>query len=162
MKDSAIGAYGAIGVVLLLVTKYLVLVEIMNKIPYPFVNKCFFIGLVFLVYHSMSRANAISLSFTLSYVREDELSKSKPIAKAYSRVELFGVLFFGLLPLLVLTFLYGFLFLLIIPVLLIARTIMGRYFTKWIGGYTGDCLGALEQISEVFTLLTLVAVCKFI
>ena len=91
MKDSAIGAYGAIGVVLLLVTKYLVLVEIMNKIPYPFVNKYFFIGLVFLVYHSMSRANAISLSFTLSYVREDELSKSKPIAKAYSRVELFGV-----------------------------------------------------------------------
>jgi adenosylcobinamide-GDP ribazoletransferase len=26
---------------------------------------------------------------------------------------------------------------------------LGRYFTKWIGGYTGDCLGATQQLTEV-------------
>lgn len=162
MKDSAIGAYGAIGVVLLLLAKFLALFEIINRIPFHFGNRYVFVGFLFLVYHSVSRLNAISLSFTLSYVREDELSKSKPIAKAYSWVEVFGALFFGFLPLLVFSFMYSPFFLLVIPVLVLVRAYMERYFTKWIGGYTGDCLGALEQLSEVATLLTIVSICKFI
>lgn len=162
MKDSAIGAYGAIGVVLLLLTKFLVLFEIINHIPFSFLDTSFFIGTVFIVYHSVSRANAISLSFTLTYVREDELSKSKPIAKAYSVVEVLGVLVFGLAPLVFLSVNFSLLFLLILPVLIVVRAYFGNYFTKWIGGYTGDCLGALEQVSEIVTLLTILAVCKFI
>ncbi|MDI9311831.1 MAG: adenosylcobinamide-GDP ribazoletransferase [Limnohabitans sp.] len=162
MKDSAIGAYGAIGIILLLLLKFLILSEIFNYSLLPFENKTLFFGFLFIVYHSISRANAISLSFTLTYVREDELSKAKPIAKAYSFVEVFGVMFFGLLPLLLFSFTYSFLFLLIIPVLVVVRFFLGRYFVKWIGGYTGDCLGALEQVSEVFTLLSILAICKFI
>ncbi|WP_428224669.1 adenosylcobinamide-GDP ribazoletransferase [Flavobacterium sp.] len=162
MKDSAIGAYGAIGVVLLLLCKFLVIFEIINRIPFAFENKILFVMLLFLVYHSVSRCNAISLSFTLPYVREDELSKSKPIAKAYSWVEVAGALFFGLVPLLLFSFFYTPFFLLVVPVLFVVRAYMGRFFTKWIGGYTGDCLGALEQVSEVATLLTILSVCKFI
>lgn len=162
MKDSAIGAYGAIGIILLLLLKFLILFEILNNALISVENKTLFFALLFIVYHSVSRANAISLSFTLSYVREDELSKAKPIAKSYSMVEVLGVLFFGLSPLICIALIYTPLFLWVIPVLLLIRWYMGRYFTKWIGGYTGDCLGALEQVSEVFTLLSILAICKFI
>jgi adenosylcobinamide-GDP ribazoletransferase len=44
----------------------------------------------------------------------------------------------------------------LIPVFLI-RWGMGRYFRKRIGGYTGDCLGATQQIAEVtFYLFALI------
>lgn len=36
------------------------------------------------------------------------------------------------------------------------------YFNKWIDGFTGDCLGTVEQFAEVFILLTIVAVCRYI
>ncbi|MFK7059988.1 adenosylcobinamide-GDP ribazoletransferase [Flavobacterium oreochromis] len=162
MKDSSIGAYGVIGVILLLLAKYSILLEIMDKIPNFFSNQYLYIGLLFITYHSISRANAISLSFTLSYVREDELSKNKHIAKTFSYYEVIGVVFLGLLPLVSMSIIYSLLFLLIIPVLLLTRWYMGRYFVKWIGGYTGDCLGALEQISEIITLLSFLTICKFI
>ena len=33
--------------------------------------------------------------------------------------------------------------------------LMRRYLNKRLGGYTGDCLGALEQILELFVVLWL-------
>ena len=33
-----------------------------------------------------------------------------------------------------------------------------RYFQKYIGGYTGDCLGAVEQLSEIISLLVLLGI----
>jgi adenosylcobinamide-GDP ribazoletransferase len=35
---------------------------------------------------------------------------------------------------------------------------LGYYFKKWIGGYTGDCLGATQQLAEVIIYLVVVAV----
>ena len=61
---------------------------------------------------------------------------------------------FGLLPLflLPLKFLW-----LLLPVLLI-RVLMTAYFQKRIGGYTGDCAGAVQQVTEVGVYLGLLAV----
>jgi adenosylcobinamide-GDP ribazoletransferase len=36
-----------------------------------------------------------------------------------------------------------------------------RYFNKWIDGYTGDCLGAVEQLAECVILVTFVVLWKF-
>jgi adenosylcobinamide-GDP ribazoletransferase len=36
-----------------------------------------------------------------------------------------------------------------------------QYFVRWIDGYTGDCLGATEQIAECICLLTFLALWKF-
>jgi len=49
----------------------------------------------------------------------------------------------------------------IIPVLLVAF-IAGSYFQKHIGGYTGDCLGAVQQIAEVVIYLSFIAIWRFI
>jgi adenosylcobinamide-GDP ribazoletransferase len=39
---------------------------------------------------------------------------------------------------------------------------MVRYFNKWINGYTGDCLGAVEQIAEVVVMLSIIGISKFV
>ncbi len=35
------------------------------------------------------------------------------------------------------------------------------YFKKWIGGYTGDCLGAIQQISEIVFYLCVIIIWRY-
>jgi adenosylcobinamide-GDP ribazoletransferase len=37
---------------------------------------------------------------------------------------------------------------------------LGRKLQKWLGGYTGDCLGAVQQLSEVAFYLGVLAVLR--
>lgn len=162
MKDSAIGAYGAIGLVLLFLLKYMSLVTLVkSEALFTNYSSLFTLFLVFITGHSLSRLAAISIVFTHEYSREDATSKSKPIAQQYSWKEVVGALFFGLLPLLALLSNHAIIGLVVLPVFL-ARYFLARYFQKWIDGYTGDCLGATQQVCEVIFYLTLVAIWKFI
>lgn len=156
MKDSAIGAYGAIGLILLFLLKFFLMIQLFQNL-----NDFKTIVLVFICAHAVSRLNAASLIFTDNYVREDELSKSKPIAKKHTWKEVIGALFFGILPLVYLAT-QNYYYLFSIATLLMTRSYFSYYFKKWIGGYTGDCLGALQQISEVVFYLTLLIICKYI
>jgi adenosylcobinamide-GDP ribazoletransferase len=159
MKDSAIGAYGAIGLVLLFLLKF----KLLSEAILLFADNAsyYLIFLLFISAHALSRLAAISIIFTHEYSRDDASSKSKPIAKGHSWKEVFGAFFFGLVPLLVLAvFQYKILFVLI-PVFL-ARYFLARYFQKWIDGYTGDCLGATQQICEVIYYLSVLLIWKFI
>ena len=45
--------------------------------------------------------------------------------------------------------------------LYLLRWYLGRFFSRWIGGYTGDCLGATQQLSEVLIYLTMIGLWKF-
>ncbi|MCD0476117.1 adenosylcobinamide-GDP ribazoletransferase [Flavobacterium sp. EDS] len=161
MKDSAIGAYGAIGVVLLFLLKFQLLSELVTTETITNQKSTFTILLLFIAGHSISRLAAISIVFTHEYSREDASSKSKPIAKSFSWKEVVGSFFFGLLPLLVLSYFQYQILLVILPVFL-ARYFLARYFQKWIDGYTGDCLGATQQVCEVIFYLSVIAIWKFI
>jgi adenosylcobinamide-GDP ribazoletransferase len=44
----------------------------------------------------------------------------------------------------------------------ISKLYLGYYFNKRIGGYTGDCLGATQQVTEVMFYLGILGLCKFI
>jgi adenosylcobinamide-GDP ribazoletransferase len=160
MKDSAIGAYGAIGVVLLFLLKFYVILDTLytseNNLQSAVCNL-----LIFLSAHSISRLSAISIVFTHEYSREDASSKSKPIAQNFTWKEVVGASFFGLLPLVVLSFFQWQLLLVLVPVF-IARFFLARYFQKWIDGYTGDCLGATQQVCEVVFYLSIIGIWKFI
>ncbi|MFC4815533.1 adenosylcobinamide-GDP ribazoletransferase [Flavobacterium sp. GCM10023249] len=160
MKDSAIGAYGAIGLILLFMLKFYSIGEsvLLGKAREPYVNV---IVLLFISAHAVSRLAAISIVFTHKYSREDANSKSKPIAQSYTWREVVGAFFFGLLPLFVLAFFQWRLLLTLIPVFLM-RIYLARYFQKWIDGYTGDCLGATQQVCEVVFYLSTIAIWKFI
>lgn len=161
MKDSAIGAYGAIGVVLLLLLKYNALSTLMQSIDITYDYSLTTIFLLFISAHSISRLSAISIVFTHQYSREDASSKSKPIAQNFTWKEVVGAFFFGLLPLVILSFFQWQLLLALIPVF-IARFFLARYFQKWIDGYTGDCLGATQQVCEVIFYLSIIGIWKFI
>jgi adenosylcobinamide-GDP ribazoletransferase len=166
MKDSAIGAYGAIGVVLLFLLKFQSLYQLVNKVQvldFGFVNCSLNIEilLLFITAHSVSRLAAVSIVFTHQYSREDASSKSKPIAQEFTWKEVIGALFFGLLPLVILSFYQWQLVLALVPVF-IARFFLARYFQKWIDGYTGDCLGATQQVCEVVFYLSIIGIWKFI
>ena len=157
MKDSRVGTYGLVATVLQLGLKFFALTALL---PLLISKGWWCVGLLFIVYHAIARFTAIQLSFVLPYVREDELSKSKPIAKSNGLAEVLGSSFFGLLPLFILSY-HSLYFLVCIFPLIGLNAYMHRFLKKWIGGFTGDCLGATEQLAEVVALLSLLAIWKF-
>ncbi|MFY0599993.1 MAG: adenosylcobinamide-GDP ribazoletransferase [Cyclobacteriaceae bacterium] len=156
MKDSRIGAYGVVGLIILYFFKTSLLWEISS------LTDGFIISLLFISAHSISRFIAGTFVFTHDYVRDTDDSKAKPVAKQSGLVNLITSFFFGVIPLVVLVFATkNYFFLLIIPATYLAKMWLSRYFTKWIGGYTGDCLGATQQVIEVAVYLFLILVWKF-
>ncbi|MCL6103496.1 MAG: adenosylcobinamide-GDP ribazoletransferase, partial [Bacteroidetes bacterium] len=104
------------------------------------------IPLILLTGHSLSRLMPILIIYTSEYSREDATSKTKPIGKKGKGFDFVLALFFGLALLVFTPITYS---LVIIPMLLLTTFIFRSYITRKIGGYTGDCLGALQQIAEL-------------
>jgi adenosylcobinamide-GDP ribazoletransferase len=148
MKDSRVGAYGVIGLILILALKYNVLLS------FPGIQ----IPPVLIAAHALSRWAAATLILTHQYVRENEDSKIKPVAKQFSANHFIIASLFGIIPLLLLGHPYA--ILLVVPVYAM-KIYMGWYFKKWIGGYTGDCLGATQQICEIVFYLSVLALWKY-
>ncbi len=137
MKDSRVGTYGVLGVVLALMFKFVSLSHISVLLP------------VIVLAHVLSRFAALTLIYADDYVQEDQLSKAKPLAQAMTGHELA----IATLPL-------AFCFLFLAPAALIVlapvwlmRSWLSRFFKRWIGGYTGDCLGATQQLCELVIYL---------
>jgi adenosylcobinamide-GDP ribazoletransferase len=141
MVDSRIGSYGAIGLVLVLLSKYQALsYQALGLIPITLVAG-----------HAISRLSAVLVMATQSYVKTE--GKSKPIATQLKLTELIIATFFGLLPL---AFMKLEFLLALIPVALIWCWFSLK-IRKRIGGYTGDCLGAMQQLTEVAFYIGLLA-----
>jgi len=149
MKDSRIGSYGAIGIGMALLVKAAALTELLAVLPAP----TFFALLV--AGHGVSRFASTTLIFALDYARDDDSSKSKPLATRMGKGELLVAALLGLAPCLWLPPLQvGIALVLVAVVTLLAA----RYFIRRIGGYTGDCLGATQQLSEIAFYLGLLCV----
>jgi len=152
MKDSRVGTYGVVGLVLTLLAKFLALERLAGIYP----EQPLTLGLIFIVAHSLSRYTAATFIFTHPYVRFSDDSKVKPVARTADKNNLIVATVLALAPLLALMLLsHKIFFLSLITPLYLIKLYMGRYFTRWIGGYTGDCLGATQQISELLIYLTL-------
>jgi adenosylcobinamide-GDP ribazoletransferase len=146
MKDSRIGTYGASALIMVLLGKFLMLSELI-QFEQVFV--------VVVVAYTLSRAVAASLIYDMSYVAEASTSKSKPLAQKQSKIELLILLVTGLLPCLLLGLEST---ALLIVVLVVFRALFKRWLYARIGGFTGDCLGAAQQISELLIYLTVIAI----
>ena len=133
MKDSRIGSYGAIALVLGLLMKF----ESLIHISAPLLPGVLLAG------HALSRFAALLVIHLQPYVREE--GKAKPLATALSRKELAYAALFGCLPLALLApkFLFA-----LIPVALVWWWFSVKIKAR-IGGYTGDCLGAMQQLTEI-------------
>jgi len=144
MKDSRVGAYGAIGIILTLLLKF----STLSNLPITF------IPISIIVSHIVSRSTAVTTMASLVYIREDELSKSKPITKNIQTKDWLIALLTGISSILLLQ---STIFFILIPILFMVKMLLDRWFKKWIGGYTGDCLGTVQQVSEIVSLLTILA-----
>ncbi|MEO0414783.1 MAG: adenosylcobinamide-GDP ribazoletransferase [Verrucomicrobiota bacterium] len=153
MKDSRVGAFGLIGMILILLLKFLLLERLLTG------QRELWIALAVIISaHALSRFITATMIFTHEYSREDAKSKVKPVSKNVGWVELILAATFGIAPL----FLFQdyWIFLTIIPVYG-AKALLGRYFQKWIEGYTGDCLGATQQVTEIVFYLSVLILWKF-
>jgi len=138
MKDSRLGTFGVSGLIFILGLKFLAL----NHLQQLSVNLVF----VIISGHAISRFIATILLYTHEYVRDADTAKVKPTTKQMSTKSLLISGVFGISPLFL--FQKWFVFLAIIPLLLV-YWYMARFFKKWIGGQTGDCAGALQQVAEI-------------
>ncbi|MEZ9445153.1 adenosylcobinamide-GDP ribazoletransferase [Vibrio sp. 10N.222.54.F12] len=144
MKDSRIGTYGASALVMALLGKWVLLNELANMTN-------LFMAIV--TSYTFSRAIAASLIFDMPYVSDLDTSKSKPLANKQTKGELVFLLFVGVLPslwfglelALVLSF-FAYLF----------RVGFKKWLTARIGGFTGDCLGAAQQLMELLIYLVFI------
>lgn len=149
MKDSRLGTYGVSGLVFILALKFLALYHLYHIS----VN----LILILISGHAISRFIATLLLYTHAYVRDVDTAKIKPTTQQMSTKSLIISGVFGITPLFF--FQKGFVFLALIP-LVIVYWYMGRFFKRWIGGQTGDCAGALQQVAEVVYYISILALWK--
>jgi len=152
MKDSRIGAYGAIGIILLLATKC----SALFSLPVHTAVAALFIG------HPLSRLASTGLIWCLSYVKAE--GKAKPLAQRMSNAEFSGAALTVVLVMIMvgiagwlswLSLLAG------LAAALLSALWLSVLFVRRIGGYTGDCLGAVQQLSEVIFYLAVLATLRF-
>ena len=144
MKDSRIGTYGAIALALMLLGKFMALVEL----------DALLVGPALIAGHAFSRLCATLVMRGLDYARSE--GKAKPLATRIGNGELALAGLFGLLPLLMLPPMAT---LAAVTLALLATLYLGFKFEKRLGGYTGDCLGATQQLAEIAFYLGLL--CRF-
>jgi adenosylcobinamide-GDP ribazoletransferase len=148
MKDSRVGAYGAIGIVCMLGVKCTTLAMLTPGSA---------IAALFLA-HPLSRLAAAALIWRMDYARAE--GKAKPMAQQMSGSEFGIAAVAALLPAALLLLLGA-----VSPAVAGASVLacgaaacwLARLFQRRIGGYTGDCLGAVQQLAEVAVYLTVLA-----
>ncbi|KQS30922.1 adenosylcobinamide-GDP ribazoletransferase [Dyadobacter sp. Leaf189] len=159
MKDSRLGTYGAVGLVCILALKFALLQLLINL----FGSQISHVFGLWIAAHAISRLMPAFIIYSQPYARDTDDSKSKPVAQNVTAATLAIAAVFGIMPLLFLCVMVSSaLPLLSILFLGIITWAMSRYFVKWIGGYTGDCLGAVQQVCEVAFYICLAASWKFI
>lgn len=144
MKDSRVGSYGVVAMVLALLGKF-TLLSSMDAALVPF---------ALLAGHTVSRFCATVLLTRMDYVREDLLAKSKPLA---TKLSASAAVFAAIFVLATIVFLPLEKMLAGCFLAALATWWFARLFQRWLGGYTGDCLGATQQISEIAFYLGLLA-----
>ena len=144
MRDSRIGTFGAVGLILLLLVRFFALIEIdMLLVPVAMIAG-----------HAVSRLCSTVVFHRLDYARTN--GKARPFTDKLDKSDLIFACIAALLPVLLLSPGQS------LPALILAAAAtfwLGRLCLKRVGGYTGDCLGAIQQLSEVAFYSGLL--CKF-
>jgi adenosylcobinamide-GDP ribazoletransferase len=143
MKDPRIGAFGAIALILVLLLK----ISALSVMPV-------WTAMAALVAaHAFSRFCAVLVSFAGRYVGSAERSRAAPVVQRVKSSDVMIAALFGL-PTLVLC---GREAIVAVVVALVLLGLLFRWCVQRIGGYTGDTLGAAQQITETGFYVALLA-----
>jgi adenosylcobinamide-GDP ribazoletransferase len=151
MKDSRVGAFGAIAIVMALLMKVALVAQLV-----ALGHTALMVGL-FLA-HVVSRTWPLFLIRLLPHVGDVAGSKSKPLADKITGRSLAAALLWCIAAFALLGHLLPYLeppvpllLPLAIALVLSALTflVMWRWFSRRLRGFTGDCLGATQQLCEI-------------
>ncbi len=154
MKDSRIGTYGAAALVLGLGLRVVLLAALAS------VNLTAAL-LALVAAHAVGRTAAVGVMAWLPYAGDAEHAKAKPLALAVPRATVVLALVAGVAVLFGLAGVPGGFtpsrWLAVAGAAVVAVVAMHRWLRRRLGGYTGDALGATEQLTEMAVLLVLAA-----
>jgi adenosylcobinamide-GDP ribazoletransferase len=145
MKDSRIGAYGALALWFSLTAK-LILIQSLVTINIVTAMSAVVIA------HSLGRTATVALLASLPYVRPED-SKSSRFGNKVTLAQLAIGLVFPVILSPLLLHLPG---LVCLGTAVAATLACSFYFKRKIGGITGDCLGAVNQLVELGAYISLV------
>jgi len=152
MKDSRLGTYAAVGLISILALKFFTLLELSTK------NSLLVFALIYICGHTLSRQIASSVVEHYTYVQDIDLSKVKPITdKQLGANDIRTSYAITLIPIGLLAFQTVWATIIAIAVCSASVVLFMRYCEKRIGGYTGDVLGASQQICEILFYLTMLS-----
>ncbi len=135
MKDSRVGTYGLVTLFSVFLIKWQSLQALDTQAVWALV-----------LVAGLSRATAVSLTFVLPYQQLNVVSKTKPIATSLQKRALLSIWLF-VLPLLYFVPLP--LALSLLATLALSFSLLYFYYRSQLQGYTGDLLGAAQQMSEL-------------
>ncbi len=140
MKDSRIGTYGAAALWVSLTLKFVVLSQLINPV------------LALLFAHPLIRIIPTVFIAAMSYVSDVDTSKAKPLAESGSGADTAIAIITGLIALIFINNPF-----IILLVLLVVAGVAYIFLERQIGGFTGDALGAVQQVGELALYLSLLA-----
>ena len=146
MRDSRTGAFGVVGIALLLITKYVAL----DNVSANFMTA----ALIFVPV--VSRWAMVYAIFAFRYARPQGLGTAYKNATQWTQFITATVLTLAIAG--ALYPLFHFAGFLLFAGILIVATILGFYFRYKFAGQTGDTYGALNETSEVMALLFIVII----
>jgi adenosylcobinamide-GDP ribazoletransferase len=149
MKDSRVGSYAVVGVVVVLALR----AELLSLLLRQHVTQPLVFTACVIASHSLSRWSALWVMARLRYVREDASSKSKPIAQGVGPGPMLMATVIAVAPALCL----GAGALVSVAAASGMAALAVVYLRRRMGGYTGDVLGATQVVSELAILLALTA-----
>ena len=154
MKDSRIGTYGAAALVLGLGLRVALVATLAAADATA-------VALALVAAHTLGRTAAVGLMACLPYAGDAEHAKAKPLALAVPRASVAVALAAGAAVLGALAWVPGGFtptrWLAVAGAAVAVVGAMRRWLRQRLGGYTGDALGATEQLTEMAVLLVLAA-----
>lgn len=157
MKDSRVGAFGAIAVVLALLCK-VALLALLGGVSAAWMCTALFLG------HVVSRTWPLLLIRWLPHVGDAAGSKSKPLADQISGRSLFTAFIWCFIALALIAYAQIATEFIVVEAeqavvwqavlgglvaSALAWTLMWRWFRQRLQGFTGDCLGTTQQVCEL-------------
>lgn len=140
-KDPHVGAMAVVVLVFVLLLKIAMVAQLLPSLL-----------LALVLSMTLARTLVIALFLTTPYLRKAGLGAMISQAMPAKALWCCLLLLLGILPLLFLPFLHWFM---LILALLLLFFIWRRFWMKKIGGFVGDCAGALIELAELVVLLVL-------
>jgi adenosylcobinamide-GDP ribazoletransferase len=139
MRDSRVGTYGALALIFLVLGKFTILTQLEREAVWRWL----------IVAHAAARWTVLPLCMWLPYARPE--GQGKLVARQITSTAFIIGTATLLLTLLLLPWRAA---LIVLAVTTTITFFAGLYFKRRLGGITGDCLGATNQITELLLYLT--------